>query len=100
MGSTEKRWSQWASPKYCELIRQAEDLLSIDDVEGVKRLLVPLAALSEPAALTILSRISHESEPWESFVLRQRAQIEVAAELGFPPAIYLLGLFYDEGENG
>ena len=100
MGGVEKRWSQWASSEHFALIRQAEDLLMVGNVEDAKRLLDPLAKLGEPAAMTLLSQISHESEPWGKFLARQKKLVEAAAEKGFPPAIYLLGFYYDEGEDG
>jgi len=100
MSAPDRRWSQWAGPEYQTALRDAEEKLSRGEVEDARKVLEPIALIGEPTAVTLLSQISHESEAQDAWEARQRVAVEAAATKGFAPALYLLGLCYDEGELG
>lgn len=97
---SKKSWAQWASSEAQSIIRAAEDAFSRGNIEVGKAMLGPLAVGREPAANVLLAQLSSEDEPQESHEQRLLDAVTKAAEASFPPALYLLGYYYDEGECG
>lgn len=62
------------------------------------KLLDPLVKAGERAALYYAANSSRENETRDQFERRHIEQLRASAEMGYPPAIYRLGVYFDVGD--
>lgn len=62
------------------------------------KLLKPLVSRGNPEALFLAAGFSRPRETWEQHERRYIEYIQRAAEKGYPPALYVLGFYYDMGD--
>jgi uncharacterized protein len=85
-------------PKLTEAIGRAIDAIESMDYAKARELLEPLVNSGVPSAIYYMASFSFPHESLKEFESRHLRQIKDSAELGFPPAIHKLGIYYDSGD--
>ena len=85
--------------KRSSLLRRAREALEMGNLEEAKRLLEPFVKRRNAEAIFLRGNFSGPNEPLARFERRMRRSIEIAANKGYPPAVYRLGAHLDMGER-
>ncbi|PFH12117.1 hypothetical protein BCF11_4592 [Collimonas sp. PA-H2] len=81
------------------LLETAQAEIDSGSCKAAEKILRPLVAEKWPEALFLYASFSIAgTETEEGFERRHLALVTEAAQLGHPPALYLLGVYYDVGD--
>ncbi len=81
-------------------LKRAENALENSNYKIASKILKPLIVSKIPAAILLEGNYSKNGEPTSEFERRHYKSVEKAAKLGWPPAIYQLGVYFDTGDYG